>query len=93
MKPSLSTLLLLLLLFAAGLACGRTAANVNNQGNEPFANEQYETALEAYEQAQSENPDLGSLRLCVLIGNALVGAGIRPGERMLMMVKDCPDFL
>ncbi len=26
-------------------------------------------------------------------GNALLGAGVAPGERVLMMVKDCPDFL
>ena len=26
-------------------------------------------------------------------GNALLGAGFRPGDRVLMMVKDCPDFL
>ncbi len=25
-------------------------------------------------------------------GNALKGLGIGPGERLLMMVKDCPDF-
>ncbi len=26
-------------------------------------------------------------------GNALLGLGIEPGERLLMMVKDCPEFL
>ena len=26
-------------------------------------------------------------------GNALSGLGIQPGERVLMMVKDCPEFL
>ncbi|MBI3196036.1 MAG: AMP-binding protein, partial [Rhodospirillales bacterium] len=25
-------------------------------------------------------------------GNALLGAGLKPGDRMLMMVKDCPAF-
>jgi benzoate-CoA ligase family protein len=25
-------------------------------------------------------------------GNALLGLGIKPGERLLMMVKDCPEF-
>ena len=26
-------------------------------------------------------------------GNALLDAGVRPGERMLMIVKDCPEFV
>lgn len=40
------------------VACGRAAPNANEEGNEAFANDDFETALQAYERAQDEAPDL-----------------------------------
>ena len=39
-------------------ACGSSAESLNNDGNEAFQNQDYETALAAYQGAQSDNPDL-----------------------------------
>ena len=40
------------------VACGRAAPNANEEGNEAFANDDFETALQAYERAQDEAPEL-----------------------------------
>lgn len=48
--------MLLLVLAAAG--CGRNAASLNNEGNEAFRNQEYGAALQAYEQAEQESPDM-----------------------------------
>ena len=48
--------LILLVFVAAG--CDRSAASLNNEGNEAFDNQEYGAALQAYEQAQQESPDL-----------------------------------
>jgi Ca-activated chloride channel family protein len=53
--------LLMPLLILAALAlvgCGSTAEKLNNEGNEAFAQEDYEGALLAYNQAQGESPEL-----------------------------------
>jgi Ca-activated chloride channel family protein len=39
-------------------ACGPSAEKLNNQGNEAFQNQDYPTALAAYQQAQGESPEL-----------------------------------
>ena len=48
--------MILLVLVVAG--CGRNAASLNNEGNEAFRNQEYGAALQAYEQARQESPDL-----------------------------------
>ena len=53
--------IVLLLLALAGLvvlACGRSEAVANNDGNEAFYNEDYEQAQQQYEVAQSESPEI-----------------------------------
>ncbi len=40
-------------------ACAPTPAQVNNSGHEPFANEDYGAALDAYEDAQERAPEKG----------------------------------
>ena len=55
-QPLRIAALLLLVLAAAG--CGRNAAALNNEGNEAFRNQEYGAALQAYEQAEQESPDL-----------------------------------
>ena len=40
-------------------ACGPTADQVNNSGHEPYANADYEAALDAYQGAQERAPQLG----------------------------------
>ena len=47
-----------LLLALAVAGCGRDAASLNNEGNEAFHNQEYGAALQAYQQAQQESPDL-----------------------------------
>ena len=47
-----------LLLALAVAGCGRDAASLNNEGNEAFRNQEYGAALQAYEQARQESPDL-----------------------------------
>ena len=47
-----------LLLALAVAGCGRNAASLNNEGNEAFRNQEYGAALQAYEQARQESPDL-----------------------------------
>ena len=49
----ISTLALLAL-----IACGREAPLANNEGNEAFSNEDLDAALQAYERAQEQEPDL-----------------------------------
>ena len=50
------TAAILLVLAVAG--CGRNAASLNNEGNEAYRNQEYGAALQAYDQAQQESPDL-----------------------------------
>lgn len=47
-----------LLLVLATAGCGRNAASLNNEGNEAFRSQEYGAALQAYNQAQLESPDL-----------------------------------
>ncbi len=49
--------IVLLFIALALTACGRSAERVNNDGNEAFANQDYEGALTAYLDAQAELPD------------------------------------
>ncbi len=53
MKKFLPFVLILLL-----AACGESVAHLNNQGNESFAESEYETALNTYRKAQVEGPDV-----------------------------------
>lgn len=45
-------------LVLANAGCGRSAAELNNQGNEAFDNQDYHTSLESYQQAHWESPEL-----------------------------------
>jgi len=49
---------IVLTLALALTACGASAEKLNNSGNEAFSNQDYETALAAYQEAQSESPEL-----------------------------------
>ena len=40
------------------LACGRAGPQANNEGNEAFADQDYDAALQAYGRAESEAPDV-----------------------------------
>lgn len=60
------------LALVAGLlaaACASTAHNLNEDGNRFFAQGEYDRALESYQRARAERPDL--LRLGYNVGNAL----------------------
>lgn len=48
----------LLLVLLTVSACGASAGQLNNKGNRAFANGDYTAALEAYESAQAQSPDL-----------------------------------
>ena len=39
-------------------ACGRAAPQANREGNEAFVSQRYDAALQAYERAQAEAPEL-----------------------------------
>jgi Ca-activated chloride channel family protein len=39
-------------------ACGASAEKLNNSGNEAFSNQDFEAALAAYQEAQTESPEL-----------------------------------
>ena len=54
-------------------ACGPTPDQVNNSGHEPYANEDYEAALDAYQEAQESAPHLGEPHYNA--GNALYRVG------------------
>jgi Ca-activated chloride channel family protein len=58
MKKTLVFLPILLLAVLALAGCGQSAERLNNEGNEAFANQDYEGALMAYHQAQEEAPEL-----------------------------------
>jgi Ca-activated chloride channel family protein len=67
------------LALVAGLlaaACASTALSLNDDGNRFFAQGQYDRALESYQRAQAERPDL--LQLDYNIGNALHRLGDYP---------------
>ena len=50
------------LLLALGLtSCGRAAPQLNNQGNEAFAQGDFQAAIDAYGQAIEESPDVPEL--------------------------------
>lgn len=50
---------LIIILIALTLAsCGESVGKINNQGNEAYARQEYDSALEAYRNAQVESPDL-----------------------------------
>lgn len=51
-------LLLILSILLFSTACGQSVEELNNEGNEAFAEENYNQALETYRLAQSENPDI-----------------------------------
>jgi Ca-activated chloride channel family protein len=53
---TLIPILTLMVLILAG--CGRSAERLNNEGNEAFADQDYEGALVAYHQAQQDDPAL-----------------------------------
>ena len=48
----------LLLVMLAATACGTSAGQLNQKGNRAFAAKDYSGALEAYESAQAQSPDL-----------------------------------
>ena len=52
---------IMLMLVLALTACGQPAERLNNEGNEAFNNQDYETAQAAYQQAQADAPDLAEL--------------------------------
>ena len=54
-------------------ACGPTPDQVNNSGHEPYANADYEAALDAYQEAQESAPRLGEPHYNA--GNALYRVG------------------
>lgn len=56
-KPRLFIPVLLLAALAL-TACGQSAEKLNNDGNEAFANQDYQGALAAYHQAQEDAPEL-----------------------------------
>ncbi len=58
MKRMLVFLPILLLAVLALASCGQSAEKLNNEGNEAFANQDYEGAMMAYHQAQEEAPEL-----------------------------------
>jgi tetratricopeptide (TPR) repeat protein len=58
MKKTLVFLPILLLAVLALAGCGQSAEKLNNEGNEAFANQDYEGAMMAYHQAQEEAPEL-----------------------------------
>lgn len=41
------------------LACGQTATQINNSGHEPYENEDYPAALDAYREAQEKTEEIG----------------------------------
>ena len=53
---------LMCLLALAGIGCNSTAATLVRDGNETFAEEDWASSLEAYEQAKQEAPDLAEPR-------------------------------
>ena len=55
-KPILALTAALAILLTA---CAQTPAQVNNSGHEPFVNEDYGAALDAYEDAQERAPEKG----------------------------------
>ena len=58
MKKTWRFIPVLLLAALALAACGRSAGKLNNEGNEAFANQDYQGALAAYHQAQEDAPEL-----------------------------------
>jgi Ca-activated chloride channel family protein len=58
MKKTWLFIPILLLAALALTACGQSAEKLNNDGNEAFANQDYQGALMAYHQAQEEAPEL-----------------------------------
>ena len=58
MKRLLVLIPLLLLVALALSGCGSSAERLNNDGNEAFAEQDYEGAMTAYHQAGEESPDL-----------------------------------
>lgn len=70
--PRREVAILTALAVVAGLlsvACGSTVHKLNDDGNHLFAQGEYDRALESYQRARAERPDL--LRLDYNIGNAL----------------------
>ena len=53
------SLIAAVLLMSCLLACGATAEQVNNSGHEPYIDGDYETALDAYREAQVASPESG----------------------------------
>jgi Ca-activated chloride channel family protein len=58
MKKTWLFIPILLLAALALTACGQSAEKLNNDGNEAFANQDYQGALTAYHQAQEDAPEL-----------------------------------
>ncbi len=58
MKKLLITMPILLLAVVALAGCGQSAESLNNEGNEAFAEQDYEGALTAYLGAQEDAPEL-----------------------------------
>jgi Ca-activated chloride channel family protein len=58
MKKALVWIPILLLAALALAGCSQSAEKLNNDGNEAFANQDYQSALTAYHQAQEEAPEL-----------------------------------
>lgn len=58
MKKTWRFIPVLLLAALALTACGQSAEQLNNDGNQAFANQDYEGALAAYHQAQEDAPEL-----------------------------------
>ena len=52
------TIIFVLFMGALLIACGNSAATYNNQGNEAYQTEQYGEALEKYNEAKQEDPEL-----------------------------------
>ena len=63
MRPSMRYCTVLMCLLAlASIGCNSTAATLVRDGNETFAEEDWASSLEAYEQAKQEAPDLAKPR-------------------------------
>ena len=58
MKKHLVVIALLLLAAMALTGCGQSVEKLNNKGNEAFANQDYDSALLAYNDAQEDAPEM-----------------------------------